>query len=171
MPLNPEDVAEVAARMQISPATARRYMREQVTLPDGRVITGHAPGASAVTLPEHDLRDRLAKQLGGITEASLPFGLADVLTANTVFEVEPCGSWRHGVRQALAYSAQTDLPPAVALFGRGTPGEVLKLYKELGGNWPPIGLWWWTGYTWTQVTSRRSCRFMPHWPPVQAAAR
>ena len=48
-------------------------------------------------LLEHRLRDKLAAQLGGITEANLPYGRPDVLTATAVFEVEPAKNWRHGV--------------------------------------------------------------------------
>src|SRR5487761_1268337 len=111
------DWNELATLMGVSAETARGYMRASVTLPDGRSIAGWQPGTAGGQLEEHRLRDKLAAQLHGITEAVLPYGRADVLTASAVFEVEPVKNWRHGVRQALAYSAQTNLPPAVALFG------------------------------------------------------
>jgi hypothetical protein len=86
--------------MGVTPETARSYHRETVILPDGRRITGWPPGAAGGQLLEHRLRDNLATQLGGITEAQLPYGRADVLTKDTVFEVEPAENWRHGVRQS-----------------------------------------------------------------------
>jgi hypothetical protein len=66
--------------MGVSPATAPRHLRKAVTLPDGRQIAGQAPAVSGGKLPEHELRDKLASQLDGITEAVLPYGRADVLT-------------------------------------------------------------------------------------------
>lgn len=41
------------------------------------------------TVHEYRVRDDLARQVGGLTEAHLPLGFADVLTAQAVFEVEP----------------------------------------------------------------------------------
>ena len=101
---------ELARLMGIAPSTARKYLRRAVTLPDGRQVTGWPPGTAGGRLLEHQLRDKLAAQLGGITEAALPYGRPDVLTASAVFEVEPARQWRHGVRQVLAYPAQTGLP-------------------------------------------------------------
>lgn len=165
-PADPYDIAEMARRMDVAPATARRYLREAVTLPDGRQVTGWPPGAAGGRLLEHRLRDRLAAQLGGITEANLPYGRPDVLTAKAVFEVERARNWRHGVRQVLAYSAQTSLPPAIALFGAINRDALLQLYLKLRGdmyrgNAGAIALWWWGGASWTPVSSRKQCRNMP----------
>lgn len=52
--------------------------------------------------PESWYRDLLAVQVSGQAEAPLPFGSADVMTATTVYEVEPVIHWRDGVRQVLA---------------------------------------------------------------------
>jgi hypothetical protein len=124
--------------MGVTPETGRSYHRETVILPDGRRITGWSPGAAGGQLLEHRLRDNLATQLGGITEAQLPYGRADVLTKDTVFEVEPAENWRYGVRQVLAYAAQVGLPPAVALFGTVAAERMLAVYEQLsGGQWPP----------------------------------
>lgn len=83
------DTAELTRLVGVTPETARSYLRETVILPDGRQITGRPPGAAGGQLLEYRLRDNLATQLGGITEAQLPDGRADVLTKDTVFEVEP----------------------------------------------------------------------------------
>jgi hypothetical protein len=159
-------IEELATRMNVAPTTARRYLRRSITLPDGREITGWPPGTAGGQLEEHRLRDKLAAQLGGITEACLPYGRADVLTATAVFEVETARKWRDGVRQVLAYSAQAGLPPAIALFGTIHHDELLKRYLKLRGNlWhdtpTPIALWWWAGLTWTHISSRSRCRNMP----------
>lgn len=154
-------VSELASAMNVSAATARQYLRMSVTLPDGRIIKGSAPGMSACTLKEHVLRDLLADQLHGITEACLPYGRADVMTAAAVFEVETAAKWRTGVRQVLAYSAQCGLPPALALFGQIHYADLAKLYIKLRDGRPPVSLWWWSGHSWNQISSRRACRSMP----------
>ncbi len=159
-----DDVRELAARLHVSDSTARRYLRGSVQLPDGRHVFGSRPGMAGGALEEHRLRDRLAAQLGGITEAVLPFGRADVMTGSLVFEVESRGTWRTGVRQALAYSAQCGLPPALALFGAIRRDDLLKLYMKLRDGRPPVALWWWTGYGWDHISSRRACRSMKGTP-------
>lgn len=160
------DVAQLARRMDVAPATARRYLRRTISLPDGRTIYGWPPGAAHGHLLEHQLRDKLAAQLYGVTEAVLPYGRADVLTATAVFEVEPRRSWRHGAQQVLSYSAQTGLPPALALFGAIHHDNLLRLYLKLRGdpyhgNAGALALWWWTGYSWEHISSRTRCRNMP----------
>ena len=131
MPLAPGELEEFAARLNVAPSTARGYLRESVILPDGRRITGQPPGCAGATVIEHWLRDDLARQLRGITEAVLPYGRADVMTAKTVFEVEAAQSWRAGMRQVLAYSVQSGLQPALALFGQAHRDAVLKMYLRL----------------------------------------
>ena len=153
--------------MDVSPAAvARRYLRRTITLPDGREITGWPPGTARGRLLEHKLRDKLAAQLGGITEANLPYGRPDVLTATAVFEVEAAKNWRHGVSQVLSYSAQSGLPPAIALFGAIHHDALLKLYLKIRdclgrANYGAIALWWWAGVGWTPISSRSRCRNMP----------
>jgi hypothetical protein len=83
------DIGTLADLMGVAPGTARRCLRRTITLPGGRQITGWPPGTVGGNLEEHRLRDKLAAQLHGITEANLPYGRADVLTAAAVFEVEP----------------------------------------------------------------------------------
>lgn len=147
----------------MTPETARNYLRETVHLPDGRQINGWLPGSAGSQLLEHRLRDKLATKLGGITEAQLPYGRVDVLTKDTVFEVEPAENWRHGVRQVLAYAAQVGLPPAIALFGTVAAERMLAVYEQLsGGQWAtrppvPVALWWWDERTWQPITGRGKC--------------
>lgn len=141
-----------------------RYTKQWITLPDGRSVYGRMPGRSSVTLVEHLLRDDLARQIRGVTEAVLPYGRPDVLTADAVFEVEPATNWRGGVRQVLAYAAQTGLPPHVALFGEAHSTHVVKLYLKLRDGRPPITLWWYSGLKWTKINSRRRCTNMPSVP-------
>lgn len=155
-----DDLAWLSRCLNCSPTSARRRLRAAVTLPGGRRVLGWQPGVAAVTLHEHELRDELAAQLGGITEASLSYGRADVMTAAAVFEVETYAKWRDGVRQVLAYSAQCDLPPALALFGNARGSQVLRLYYTLRDGPPPIQMWWHTGDRWEHIASPRVCRNM-----------
>jgi hypothetical protein len=110
-----------------------------------------------VTLLEHKLRDKLAQAQKGVTEACLPYGRADVMTATRVFEVEPAAQWRHGVRQVLAYSMQCGLPPALALFGETHHDRVLSLYLKLRDGHPAVELWWYSYSSWHRITSRAEC--------------
>lgn len=131
-----------------------------IRVPNGTLVAGRMPGFSGVTLLEHQLRDRLAFDVGGLTEATVPYGRVDVLTSTIAFEVEPIRSWRYGVRQALAYGAQTGCSPAVALFGAASSDAVLKMYLTMRDVPPPIDLWWWSRGKWDHITSRRACVVM-----------
>lgn len=165
------------------------YPRDEVIeLPDGREVRGFLPGQAGrrgnrpmglfsadqrgcpatESTEEYQLRDDLARQVGGLTEVRLPLGFADVMTDDAVFEVEPRHSWRDGARQALAYACQCGLPPALALFRAVTAAEMRGIFTELqavslpgipGGS---VSLWWWTGQVWQQVTSLAQCADMPH---------
>jgi hypothetical protein len=137
-----------------------RYLRRWVVLPDGRRIYGRDPGRSFVTQVEHVLRDELARTVRGVVEAVLPFGRADLLTTQAVFEVEPARQWRSGVRQALTYAAQTGLSPTVALFGAAHRDLVLKTYLTLRDNGFGVGLWWFDGRVWRNIHARTQCLTM-----------
>jgi len=119
------------------------------------------------TVEEYEVRDHLARQLDAVTEAQLPLGFADVITAQAVFEVEPRHTWREGARQVLAYAAQCDLPPALALYRAIPAAEMLAIFTKLqaitlhGLRSDRIALWWWTGKTWQQITSPALCANMP----------
>lgn len=164
------------------------HRRGSIQLPGGRSITGIRPGLAGnrgrpsmdllrarrhgcpatETVEEHQLRDDLARQLGGVTEADVPLGFADMATRKAVFEVEPRHSWQDGARQVLAYSAQCGLPPALALFRAIPAAEMLTVLTELRAMDLPglhadfIDLLWWTGQAWQQITSPELCADMPH---------
>lgn len=132
-------------------------MKSELTVPNGRVVSGYRPGGAAISHLEHELRDELARQVGGLTEANLGYGRADVLTSDRAFEVEPWKQWRHAVRQSLQYSSQTGCRPVVALFGAASCHQVLATYLKLRDGHPPIELWWHNHY-WREITSRVVCR-------------
>jgi hypothetical protein len=93
---------------------------------------------------EAHYRDLLAAQTGGRTEVRLPFGIADVLTDTTIFEVAPVRTWRAGVRQALHYAAQVPQQGAPALYG--DTRDLRKIWQELQHlPEPGLELWWLTG--------------------------
>jgi hypothetical protein len=133
-------------------------VRVGIQVPNGKVVYGQYPGSASRRLREHELRDRLAEKVGGITEACLPYSRPDVLTETTAFEVEPLRSWTKGANQALGFAAATGCRPALALFGEASPDRVLRMYLTLRDGTPPIELWCWFGYGWEHVTSRRACR-------------
>lgn len=95
----------------------------------------------------------LAHKLGGSCEVVVPFGRADVATPTHIFEVEPARSWRIGVRQVLAYSAQTGMKPALALFG---DADYLRIYLYLRDrvHAADIELWRWNHGHWGRCSSR-----------------
>jgi hypothetical protein len=117
---DPHDTAELTRLTGVTPETARSYLRVTVILPDGRQITGWPPGAAGGQLLEHRLLDKLATQLGGITEAQLPYGRADVLTKDTVFEVEP------------AEKLAPRRPPGPGLRGAGRPPPCRRPVRHRG---------------------------------------
>lgn len=134
--------------------------RPCLTLENGHLVRGQYPGASAVVHAEHLLRDQLALEVRGLTEASLPFGRADIITPDSVFEVESLKTWRKGAHQVLAYHAQTGFTPTLALFGAASRDEILKIFLKLRDGFPRIHLWWHDGYGWQQINARRDCRTM-----------
>jgi hypothetical protein len=134
--------------------------RPILTLPSGRKVRGHPPFDNRKLL-EHVLSDELARQVDGLVEVVLPYGRADVATTKRIFEVEPLKNWRAGVRQVLAYAAQSELRPALALFGsKAHHTEVLKLYMKLRDGTPQVELWWRDGRYWRWISNRHECRNM-----------
>jgi hypothetical protein len=142
----------------------RRYSWRRIILPSGQSIRGTVPGLhrERPLTGERLLSDQLGQQVGGILEAGLPYGRADVLTSAAVFEVESYPTWRTGVRQVLAYAAQTGLSPQLALFGAARGDEVLSLYLQLRDGSPAIALWWYSHGRWQQLSRRsatgKTCR-------------
>lgn len=101
---------------------------------------------------EHHYRDMLARQVGGRTEVTLPFGRADVMTDTMVWEVEPATRYPAGVRQALHYGAQTGLPAAIATYGPSN--LVTKVFSHLAKlPAPGVELWWLNGQQFVPVRS------------------
>lgn len=59
---------------------------------------------SEVNQIEAKYRDRLAKQLKGITEVQTPNGRIDILTSKEIIEVKCVKKWKHALGQIIAYS-------------------------------------------------------------------
>ena len=95
----------------------------------------------------------------------MPYGRADVATDTHVIEVEPYTSWRHGIRQALAYASQAPhLVPGLALFGAANSDDVLALHLRLRAvgrshPGPHVALWWYDR-GWQEITTQGDCRKM-----------
>lgn len=115
---------------------------------------------------EHYFRDLLAKQVGGRTEVTLPFGRADVMTDAMVWEVEPASRYPAGVRQALQYGFQTGLPAAIATYG---PRElVTKVFGHLAKlPAPGVELWWLCERRFIPIRSAREAEAAARNTPAQ----
>ena len=145
-----------------------KRIRARLTLPDGSTAKASQPGQGRRVLEEHRLSDELAKQVDGVIELVLPYGRAEVATSTTVWEVERVSNWRDGVRQVLAYSVQSQLSPALGLFGVAPRAHVLDVYLRLRDGSPPIALWWYKHGRWVQITSRRACTEVRQFSPADA---
>lgn len=128
-------------------------------------------------LPEAAYRDLFAYQFKGVRETPLSFGRADVTFSEGmvdrifVVEVEPYATWRHGVRQALAYSAMTGkrnvvggwsrtptYAPALATYGQITREMAQDLYDKTRGT---LALFLLEEMTWRQITDRPRRKHVP----------
>ena len=120
---------------------------------------GRWPGNLPAVGDEAIVRDELARKIGGLIEVQVPFGRADIATETDIFEVEPFSSWTHGVRQVLAYSAQTGLRANIALFGPCSIDRQLAIYmrtRDMPGR-TPLTLWFHCADRgWDRITSRRT---------------
>lgn len=125
--------------------------RPSITAPDGRIYRGIWP-QNVRTPHEGPYIVDLAKRVGGIPEATLPCGRADVCTNTDVFEVEPVSSWRSGARQAFSYSGMTGLAANLALFG---DADYLDIYLRIRDKMPGLTLWRFNHGRWDPVRSRR----------------
>lgn len=106
---------------------------------------------------EHYFRDLLARQVGGRTEVTLPFGRADVMTDTMVWEVEPASRYPAGVRQALQYASQTGLAGAIATYGPGVLAT--KVFAHLAKlPSPGVELWWLYERRFTPVRTAEEAR-------------
>lgn len=130
-----------------------------------RASTRPAPRPAAQPARGHHwYRDQLALQVDGAIEVSLDRHRADVVSATRVFEVEPRRTWRSGVGQAVTYSAQCGLRPALAVFGEIHRDELLRLYLQLRGETfdglvpaAHVELWWWAGTQFERINARSRC--------------
>jgi hypothetical protein len=105
-----------------APRVGLRKRGTSVRLLNGRSFHGTIPGNACLSLEEHWLRDELARQLGGITEAFLGVGgRADVLTPDRVFEVKPAASVRGLVDDAVDGGDPAADVHQVALADAGQP--------------------------------------------------
>lgn len=85
-------------------------------------------------IKESRVRDHFASRyVRARMEVSTAFGRIDVMTPEFAIEVEPFATWKHGVRQALAYAQETGLRPAVALYGDMTPNEAARVWDLCSG--------------------------------------
>jgi hypothetical protein len=67
---------------------------------------------------ERDVARRLAADLNGTLEVSVPFGRVDIVTSNTVIEVKKANMWRSAMGQVLDYGRHfPDKSMRIHLFG------------------------------------------------------
>lgn len=106
---------------------------------------------------ESHYRDLLAETVGGRTEVSIKLGgRADVMTSTDVYEVEPLGTWKVGLRQALGYAAFSGLRGNLAVFGFMRSDEAVALFLQLREAPIDIGLWLYDANRgWSRITSRK----------------
>lgn len=116
-----------------------------------------------MSIPESVVRDHLNLTLRGRVEVAVPFGRVDIVTDTHVFEVEPFATWRHGARQALAYSAQTGLRPAVAVYGDMSPAWVDEMFESCRDM---LDVWVLDDDRWAHITAKHQTRWCS--PPSQA---
>lgn len=114
--------------------------RPQKGVGSRRKVMGFIPDSPKHLLKECDYRDALAVKVGGITEVQMAIGRADVMTPEMVFEVKALAEWKRGVMQVLAYSAESGLPPSIAVFDGGADApseEAWRVCKAVG-----VSIWW-----------------------------
>lgn len=106
---------------------------------------------TATYTSRHDeLCAELARLVVGETEVRLDIGRADVVTKHAVFEVEPARYWRLGMMQVLAYAAELQLAPILALFG----DSYLCAKADRWGYQVGIPVWIYRG-EWSEPVMRR----------------
>jgi hypothetical protein len=86
-----------------------------------------------MTVRESVVRDHFAARYAHPRiEHKTEFGRIDVVVDGMAVEVEPVRRWRHGVRQAFAYSKETGLAPALALYGDVDARLSWEIYRLVG---------------------------------------
>lgn len=109
---------------------------------------------------ESHYRDLLAAHVAGRIEVTIPLGgRADVMTETDVWEVEPLGSWKHGLRQAIGYAALSGLRGNVAVYGRLSADAAADLFETLRAAPVDVRLWIFDGVRgWELVGSSTAAR-------------
>lgn len=78
--------------------------------------------------------DALEQRIGGVREAAVEGGRADLLVGSFAVEVDRLEKWHEGVGQALHYGSVTGKQPALALIlgsDAGRPNETLRLVDRV----------------------------------------
>lgn len=105
-----------------------------------------------MAVKESVVRDHFAARYARAwTEVRTKFGRIDVVTDDFVIEVEPFTTWRHGVRQALAYAQETGKRPALAVYGEMTPSDGARLWDDCSGL---VTLFMLNGQRWERIQRR-----------------
>jgi hypothetical protein len=86
-----------------------------------------------MSIPEALVRDHFAATFDGRTEVRTTFGRVDVVLGDLVVEVEPFRTWRHGVRQALAYAQESGKLPGVAIYGAMSRVDAGRIWDQCSG--------------------------------------
>ena len=73
-------------------------------------------------IKEYVYRDYIADNIPGAkSEVIISSGIVDVVSPDKVIEVKKSEHWKHALGQSLAYAAELNLKPCVALIGRPHP--------------------------------------------------
>jgi hypothetical protein len=126
-------------------------------------------GFSSMTVREHRVRDHFAaRYVRAKTEARMDFGRVDVMTEEFAVEVEPFATWKHGVRQALAYAQESGKRPAVAIYGDITGNEATRVWNQCAGL---VTVFLLDGDRWYRIRSAEQAYRQWAAPPDDLAAK
>ena len=83
-------------------------------------------------IKEYVYRDYLTDNIPGArSEVIINSGVVDVVSPDRVIEVKKSENWKHALGQSLAYAAELNLKPCVALIGRLHPVSQ-KIFQRYG---------------------------------------
>ena len=115
------------------------------------------------------VRDHFASRyVRAKVEVRTTFGRIDVLTDEFVVEVEPFTTWRHGVRQALAYAQETGKKPAVAVYGDIDMQSGARMWRDCAGL---VTIFMLNYRTWTRVRNLEQAMYPKAAPPSDLAPK
>lgn len=110
------------------------------------------------------VRDHFASRyVRAKVEVKTTFGRIDVVTDEFVVEVEPFATWRHGVRQALAYAQETGKKPAIAVYGDIDRYAGAKMWQDCAGL---VTIFMLSYRTWTRVRNLQQAMSHKYAPPM-----